>query len=109
GDEIGEPNLLERVVGRIELALAAVDEDQVGKRSALFDHLAIPPPDDLSHRGEVVEKPILGTALAAHADRPSRLAPHTVLAVLALLHPPVFADDQRRNGFAALDRGDVEA
>ena len=55
-DQVGEAERLERLVGRRELALAAVDDDQVGKRAAVLEQLAVAPRDDLPHRGEVVEE-----------------------------------------------------
>src|SRR5689334_23103725 len=41
GDEVGEAELLERAVGRGQLALAAVNQDQIGKRAAVLEQLAI--------------------------------------------------------------------
>src|SRR5438445_176492 len=41
GDEIREAQLFERRVGGRELSLAAVDQHEIGKRSALLEELAI--------------------------------------------------------------------
>ena len=53
-DEVCETELLERRVGRRELAFAAVDQDQVRKRSAFLQQLAVAAEDDFVHGGEVV-------------------------------------------------------
>ena len=50
------PTLLERRVGRVQLPLAAVDHDQVGKRPAVLEHAAVAAADDLLHGGKVVEE-----------------------------------------------------
>src|SRR4029078_2504991 len=41
GKEVGEPELLQRLVRRRELPLATVDQDQIGERAALLENLAI--------------------------------------------------------------------
>ena len=46
-----------------ELSLAAVDQDQIGKRSALLEQLAVAPQHDFVHRGEVVVDSAAGLAL----------------------------------------------
>ena len=51
------PDRLERRVGGVQLAFAAIDHDQIRKGSAILEHLRIATPDDLLHRGEIVEKP----------------------------------------------------
>ena len=53
-DEVREPELLERRVRRRQLALAAVDQDQIGKRPALLEQLAVAAQHDFVHRREVV-------------------------------------------------------
>ena len=53
-DEIRQPQLLERRVGRRQLAFAAVDHDQVRKRPALLEHLAVSTQHDFVHGGEIV-------------------------------------------------------
>ena len=147
GDQVGQPDLLERLVRGVQLPLPAVDQDQVGKRPALLDELSIPAPDHLLHRGEVVEQshrraaagraagdrgPVRGRRPAGQTVvRSSRRSLrgdvgstgaefcacrcgtrtgtlHAEFAILALLHPAVFADDHRRDRFAALNRRDVE-
>ena len=40
-DEVRQPELLERGVGGRQLSLAAVDQDQIGKRPAALEQLAI--------------------------------------------------------------------
>src|SRR5437868_5486937 len=54
GDQVREPELLERGVGRRQLSLAAVDDDEIRKRSAELEQLAISAVYDFVHRGEVV-------------------------------------------------------
>ena len=54
GDEIREAELLERRVRRRELPLAAVDQHEIGKRSAVLEQLAVAPQHDFVHRREVV-------------------------------------------------------
>jgi hypothetical protein len=56
-NEIGQPEPLERAVRRVELAPAAVDHEQVGKRAAGLDHAREPSRDDLGNRGRVVQEP----------------------------------------------------
>ena len=51
---LARPELFERGVRGRELALAAVDEDQIGKRPALLEQLAVATQHDLVHRGEIV-------------------------------------------------------
>ena len=64
-DERSEPELLERLVGRRELALAAVDQHEIRKRPARLEKLAVAPQDDFVHRGEVVQDHCArGSALA---------------------------------------------
>ena len=60
-DEVREPELLERGVRRRQLPLAAVDQDQIRKRSALFEQLSIAAPDDFVHGREIV---VLGAGSA---------------------------------------------
>ena len=81
-----------------------VDEDEIGKRPALLEDLAVPALHHLVHGGEIVRH-----------RRPGGVAPcpagtqDPVLPVLSRPHPPVFAHDHRRHGLAALNRGDIEA
>ena len=63
GDEIREPELLERRVRRRQLPLAAVDQHQVRKRSALLEQLAIAAQHDFVHRSEVVTGGVAHTAV----------------------------------------------
>src|SRR5438445_12837068 len=53
-DEIGEAELLERRVSGRQLPLAAVDQHEIGKRSALLEELAIAAQHDFVHGGKVV-------------------------------------------------------
>ena len=53
-DEIRQPQFLERRVGGRQLALAAVDHDQVRKRPALLEQLSVSTENDFVHGGEVV-------------------------------------------------------
>ena len=115
GDQVRQPERLERVVRRRELSLAAVDQDQIGKRPAVLEDLAIPPQHDFVHRGEVVEDAgieVRGSGsvrFGPSAATSSLASSDPELPVLGPLHPAVFADHHRRDGLAALDRGDVEA
>src|SRR5580765_5702969 len=52
--QIRETERLERPVRGRQLALAAVDHDQVGERSSLFEHLPIASEHDFVHGGEVI-------------------------------------------------------
>ncbi len=52
--EVGEAEFAERVIRRRQLALTAVDDDQIGKRPALLEQRAIAPQHDFVHRCEVV-------------------------------------------------------
>ena len=65
-DQPSQPELLERRVRGRQLPLAAVDQDEIGKRPAGLEDSTIAAQDDFVHRGEVV---IGGSRLAA-----SRLA-----------------------------------
>ena len=58
-NQVGETKLLQRVVGGRQLPLAAVDQNEVWKRPALFEELAIPPRDDLVHRREIVRSRVV--------------------------------------------------
>src|SRR5712691_10623282 len=96
-DEIAQTDLLQRLVGGRQLTFAAVDQNQIRERTALLEHLPVASLHDLAHRGEIV-----GPELGARAADPE-------FPVLALPHAPVFADNHRRDGLAALNRGDIEA
>ena len=66
------PELLERRVRRRQLPLAAVDQDQIGKRAALLEQLAVAAPHDFVHRREVVVEcagPRFGAAGLGPFDR----------------------------------------
>ena len=114
------PTSVERRVGGGELALAAVDHDQVRHRPAALDDRSIAPAHDLAHRLEVVEDPggrgrvpgrRLGARLRGDAIGQRRVLarPDPELAVFARLHPAVLADHHRGHRLAALERRDVEA
>src|SRR5476649_2395992 len=54
GHQVRQAELFERGVAGRELPLAAVDEHEIGKRSAELEQLPVAPQHDLVHRGEVV-------------------------------------------------------
>ena len=54
GDEVREPELLERRIRRRQLSLAAVDQHQIRKRPAVLEQLAVAAQHDFVHRREVV-------------------------------------------------------
>ena len=56
GHQVRQPERFERLVGGLQLALAAVDHDQVRKRPALLEHAPIPPLRRPVHGGEVVQE-----------------------------------------------------
>src|SRR5689334_6056847 len=60
--QVRQTDRLERRVCGIQLPLAAVDDDQIGKRAAILEHLGIPATHHLLHRRKVVEKPLIRTA-----------------------------------------------
>src|SRR5919108_3003889 len=93
GDPV-EPEILQNLKAHVELAAAAVDEDEVGQHASLLERLAEPPAEHLAQRAEVVG--------AAHrADLESL--------VVVLLHRAVFPDHERADLLGALDVGDVVA
>ena len=53
-DEIRQPEPLQRGIRGGELALAAVDHDEIGKRSAILEQSPVSPRHDFLHRGKVV-------------------------------------------------------
>ena len=55
-DQVRQTDRLERRIRGVQLALAAVDHDQIGKRSAVLEHLRVAPAHDLLHRRKVVEE-----------------------------------------------------
>src|SRR5262245_60696951 len=101
--QIRQADLFERLVGGVELAFATINQNQIGKRTALLHDLAVPPADHLLHRREVIEEPsALGNWGRPHGSF-SRLRRHAYfwqslpcgdrpldakLAILSLLHPP---------------------
>src|SRR5579859_3671724 len=78
----------------MELAEAAVDEDERRKLLLFFEEALVAAMDDLAHGGEVVDA---GDGLDLE------------LAVVGLLHAAVLPDDHGSDGLRALDVGDVEA
>ena len=78
-----------------ELALAAVDQDEVGQLLALLQQPPVAAAHHLAHRREVVRR----TGHAAHAELP----------VVRLLGQPVLEAHHRRDDVRALDVRDVEA
>ena len=88
------PTLSMRVEGRVELALAAVDDDQIGQRQRLVAAAGQVAGDDLVDRREIV-------LLAQPLD--------LELAVLALLRAAGLEPDQRAHGVPPLVVGDVHA
>ena len=70
--QVRQAEFLERGVGRRQLALAAVDQHEIGKRPAVLEQLAIAPQHDLVHRREVV---VNGPALGAGTAVAARLPP----------------------------------
>src|SRR4051812_17589558 len=53
-DQVGEAKIFERGISGGQLTFAAVDQNQLGKRAALFEQLPIPAHHHLAHRREVV-------------------------------------------------------
>ena len=92
---VAEAELLERVDRGPELALAAVDQHEVGQLLALLEQPLVAAAHHLAHRGEVVGR-------ARHALDPE-------LAVVGLLRQAVLEDDHRGHDVGALDVRDVEA
>ncbi len=89
-----DADLGEGVGGGVELAEAAVDEDERGERLLIGKQAAVAAVDDFAHGGEVVDA---GDGFDLE------------LAVVGLFHRAVFPDDHGGDGFCALDVGDVEA
>ena len=90
----GDPDLFKRGVGGVELAEAAVYEDERGEEFFLVEQAFVATLDDFTHAGEVV---IAGDGFDLE------------FAVVGLLHGAIFPDDHGGYGFCALDVGDVEA
>ena len=67
--EVGQADRLERRVSRIELALAAVDHNQIGERPAILQHARVAAPHHLLHRREVIEEPAFGRRRARSLRR----------------------------------------
>ena len=88
------PSVFEGLRGGVQLAEAAVDEDQAGHRLLFFFAAAVAARDHLAHGGEVVDA-FDGLDVE--------------LAVVGLLHRAVFPHDHGGDGFRALDVRDVEA
>src|SRR6185312_1582275 len=84
----------QRLRRRVQLADAAIDENQTRHLQLVFRDALIPPGDDLAHGGEIVD-PVDGL--------------DDELAVVALLHLAIFPDDHGCDGLCALDVRDVEA
>src|SRR5262245_31023563 len=111
-DEIRQPELLERGIRGRELAFAAVDEDEIGKRPAELEHRAVAPPNDFLHGGEVVEDALrLSDVRGPMTDvRYAWLAAaDSKLAILGTLHAAIFANDHGGDSLRALNGGNVEA
>ena len=92
--EVVEAELLQDLQPHVELAAAAVDQDQVRQRRPLLQRPREPPRENLGERGKVVRA---GHGLDAEA------------LVVLLLHAPVFPHDQGADLLAALDVRDVVA
>ena len=92
--EVVEAEVLEHLEPHIELAAAAVDQDQIRQGRPLLQRPREPPREDFAERGEVVRA---GDALDAEP------------LVVVLLHAPVFPHDHGADLLAALDMGDVVA
>src|SRR4029079_12922808 len=56
GHEIRQAQRLERLVGGLELSLAAVDDDQIRKWTAVLEHAPVAALDHLLHRREIVQE-----------------------------------------------------
>src|SRR6187402_2633109 len=89
-----DAELFKSGVGGVQLAEAAVDEDERGKGFLLCLKFAVTACEDLVHRGEVVY---------------ARDAVDLELAIVGLLHLAVFPYDHGGDGLSALDVRDVEA
>src|SRR5207249_2177046 len=103
----------ERAVRRRQLALAAVDEDEIRKRSAELEQLSIPAENDFVHRREVI---LMGFVPRQARDALSlsnggirdlgfvgiRVPADPEFSILPAPHAAVFAHDHRRDRIAAL-------
>ena len=85
---------LEGFGGGVQLAEAAVDQDQAGHGPPSRPAGGVTAVDDFAHGGEIVVAPF---------------AADDELAVVGFLHAAVFPDDHGGHGVGALDVGDVEA
>jgi hypothetical protein len=90
----GQPQGFESFGGGVELAEAAVDEDERGHGLGFFLKAAVAAVDDLAHGSEVV-----------HAEDGHDFE----FSIGLLVHLAVFPDDEGCHGFSALDVRDVEA
>ena len=90
----GDADLFERGVRGVELAQAAIDQDQRGEGLLVVEQALVAALNHLAHAGEVVDA---GNSL------------HLELAVVGLLHRAVFPDDHGGHRLGALDVRDVEA
>ena len=91
---VGDAEGFEGFGGGVELAEAAVDEDDAGELGALFFEAGVAAGDDFAHGGEVV---VAGDRLDDE------------FAVVGLFHLAVLPDDHGGDFIGALDVGDVEA
>ncbi len=70
--EVGERQFFKRSIGGRQLALTAVDDDEIRKRPALFQQAAEAPQDHLVHRGDVVRRRRFLWRSESGATRPRR-------------------------------------
>ena len=89
-----EPEVLQHLEPRVQLAAAAVDQDQIGQHAPQLERLGKAPRQHLAQRGEIV-----GAGDAADAEA----------FVVVLLHTAVFPDDHRADLLRPLDVRDVVA
>ena len=90
----GDSDFCEGGVGGVELAEAAIDEDEGGEGFLVVHQAFVAALDDFAHGGEVV---VAGDSFDLE------------FAVIGFLHLAVFPDDHGGDGFGTLDVGDVEA
>src|SRR5687767_10054098 len=113
-NEVGQPDLFQRFVRRIQLTLPTINDDEVREWPALVENLAIATPDDLFHRCKII-KETHGTARKGDCPLFWQLLTRTIrlchplfrtyaeLAIFAPFHPAVLAHNERRDGLRALD------
>src|SRR5882672_3319130 len=91
---VDDLKFFQRRGGRVELAEAPIDQDQVGEGFLFFLEAAITALNDFLHAREIVIAPF---------------ATNDELAIAGFFHPPIFPHNHRSNSVGALQMGDIEA